>query len=366
MNEILFNSIVLIFALFVVFSGAELFTNGIEWLGYRLKLADHATGSILAAIGTVLPETMIPVVAIVLNQDPQVADEIGIGAIMGAPLMLSTVAFFLVGFSALVLARKRKSGAWLDLDPATVRRDLELFLLCYSLALLAGFLHNWVMIKFIIALFLIIAYVRFFWKVLTSEKEKSIKEPPEITQDLNAKENIESSPDHELKPLFLARNMFNPTIKLIIIQVTAALLLVIFGAKQFSNTVGYFAHLLHIPPLILSLIIAPLATELPECFNSTIWVKHEKDVLAMSNITGAMCFQGSLLPALGILMTNWVLDTVAITSGLLALLPSSIFYLIMRQEVKNKFIYTCNLICSGIFYIIFILLLVYGIIKNIQ
>jgi Ca2+/Na+ antiporter len=43
---------------------AELFTNAVEWAGYRLRLGSGATGSLLAAVGTSLPETIVPVVAL--------------------------------------------------------------------------------------------------------------------------------------------------------------------------------------------------------------------------------------------------------------------------------------------------------------
>ena len=51
-------------ALAVILVAAELFTNGIEWFGHKLNLAEGAVGSVLAAVGTALPETMIPLVAI--------------------------------------------------------------------------------------------------------------------------------------------------------------------------------------------------------------------------------------------------------------------------------------------------------------
>jgi cation:H+ antiporter len=67
------------------------------------------------------------------------------------------------------------------------------------------------------------------------------------------------------------------------------------------------------------LIITPVATELPEKFNSVIWIHRGKDTLAMGNITGAMVFQSSVIPALGIasLPGNW--KTLALASALLAL-----------------------------------------------
>ena len=45
---------------FIILLGAELFTNGIEWFGHRLNLAEGAVGSVLAAVATAMPETLIP------------------------------------------------------------------------------------------------------------------------------------------------------------------------------------------------------------------------------------------------------------------------------------------------------------------
>ena len=59
--------LLLLIALVVILFGAELFTNGIEWVGHKLDLAEGAVGSVLAAVGTALPETMIPIVAILFS-----------------------------------------------------------------------------------------------------------------------------------------------------------------------------------------------------------------------------------------------------------------------------------------------------------
>ena len=56
--------VILIVAFLIILLGAELFTNGIEWFGRKLELAEGAVGSVLAAVGTALPETMIPIIAI--------------------------------------------------------------------------------------------------------------------------------------------------------------------------------------------------------------------------------------------------------------------------------------------------------------
>ncbi|MBI3576244.1 MAG: sodium:calcium antiporter, partial [Gammaproteobacteria bacterium] len=53
---------ILLIALVVILVGAETFTNALEHLGERLKISEGVTGSIFAAVGTALPETMVPVV----------------------------------------------------------------------------------------------------------------------------------------------------------------------------------------------------------------------------------------------------------------------------------------------------------------
>src|SRR3712207_2830191 len=86
------------------------FTNAIEILGERLNLGAGAVGSVLAAVGTALPETMIPVVAIVasLFTGASAAGEIGVGAILGAPFLLATLAMFVSGIAVLSYRRRRE------------------------------------------------------------------------------------------------------------------------------------------------------------------------------------------------------------------------------------------------------------------
>ncbi|HNC05350.1 MAG TPA: hypothetical protein PLS38_03490, partial [Solirubrobacterales bacterium] len=57
--------LLLLFSFAIILTGALLFTNAIEWLGHKLNLGEGAVGSILAAVGTAMPETLIPIVAII-------------------------------------------------------------------------------------------------------------------------------------------------------------------------------------------------------------------------------------------------------------------------------------------------------------
>ena len=86
---------------------------------------------------------------------------------------------------------------------------------------------------------------------------------------------------------------------------------------------------------MLSLVLAPLATELPEKANSFFWVREDKDSLALGNITGAMVFQSTIPIAVGLLLTEWELDRFAVVSGVLGLAGGVIAYWALRK--RNRF-----------------------------
>jgi cation:H+ antiporter len=89
------------------------------------------------------------------------------------------------------------------------------------------------------------------------------------------------------------------------VQLVLGLALLLAGAKGFIDGVHEAAEIIGISTLLLSLLIIPIATELPEKVNSILWIRRGKDTLAFGNITGAMVFQGTLLPAIGIMLTPW-------------------------------------------------------------
>ncbi|NLB88828.1 MAG: sodium:calcium antiporter, partial [Syntrophomonadaceae bacterium] len=139
-----------------------------------------------------------------------------------------------------------------------------------------------------------------------------------------------------------------------------ALGLIIWGAHLFVGAVTDVAIMFGVPAFVLALIITPVATELPEKFNSVIWISREKDTLALGNITGAMVFQSSLIPALGIFLTDWQLNSGALISGILALMSAGLIFYELRTK---KHISAGILLLGGIFYAIFIFLVIQGIIS---
>ena len=146
--------LILVVAFVVILIGAELFTNGIEWFGRKLELAEGAVGSVLAAVGTALPETMIPIIAI-LFATGESSNEVGVGAILGAPFMLSTLAMFVTGVAVLYAARRRSTGDAMRVDTGVLAHDMRYFAIAYAIAIGAAFLPlEPVWLKWIVAVVL--------------------------------------------------------------------------------------------------------------------------------------------------------------------------------------------------------------------
>ncbi|TYO97175.1 sodium:calcium antiporter [Desulfallas thermosapovorans] len=318
----------LIGGLAVILFCAEIFTNGVEWLGKRLKLSEGAVGSVLAAVGTALPEAIIPVIAILLGTG-EAAHEIGIGAILGAPFMLATLALCITGIAALVYTVNGQKRQVMLIDHNIMKRDLLFFIIVYSLAILAAFLPA--AYKLHIAFLLVVAYIIY------------------VTRTIKAGSKLGET---QLKPLYFARKHREPSIRVIVLQVFVALAGIVTGANFFVDGIERVAELMHISPFIVSIFIAPIATELPEKFNSLIWVRQGKDTLALGNITGAMVFQSSLIPALGIVLTPWVLSDLALISAILALAGAGLIYLSLQLK---KYIRPATLVLTGSLYVIFVM-----------
>jgi cation:H+ antiporter len=329
----------LVISLGIILLGAELFVNGVEWLGKIFNLSEGAVGSVLAAVGTALPETIIPIIAI-LFAGPESGKEIGIGAILGAPLMLSTLAMFVTGMAVIIFARRRRTGLKVVADYSSMSRDLGFFMIVYTMAILAGALPPELRKgQILIGAILVLDYIWYLQTMLTQERD------------------IES--ESEIPACYFARNYEHPPSFRVVAQVIAALVCIILGADLFVSSIKIVAANFGVPAFVLALIITPIATELPEKFNSVIWISREKDGLALGNITGAMVFQCSLIPALGIFMTDWQLNSGSFISALLTLVSSALMF---AQLKRNRHISAGMLLLGGLFYVIFLTLVFTGIV----
>ena len=324
----------LVLSLVAILGAAILFTNAVEIMGDRLNLGAGAVGSVLAAVGTALPETMIPVVAIlgalILGTSGAAAGEIGIGAILGAPFLLATLALFIVGAAALGYRGRRETGSEITADRQTAIPDLLFFLFCFVLATAAGILPLPLLLKILLAVVLLAAYV--FYVVRT------VKKGGEAEGDVPARLTL--WPFRSQGPTWA-----------IAAQMIGTIAVMGFGAHLFVGAVEHLSKSVGVPAGLIALVLAPLATELPEKFNSVVWLRDNKDTLAIGNITGAMVFQSSIPVSIGILFTPWQLDFLSTLAAVFAIASCIVFLGFLRRKAPLRAFYMLG---AGSLYIVFV------------
>jgi cation:H+ antiporter len=349
-------------ALAVILGAALLFTNAVEILGGRLKLGQGAVGSVLAAVGTALPETMIPIVAILAavlsGEGGGAAGEIGIGAILGAPFLLATLAMFVTGAAAVGYRKRREHGMeircretsvgdefpWCKtpgkdvvVDQRTIARDVGFFLIFFAVAAGAGVVELPQFMRIGLAALLIAAYAYY------------------VRRTLHSGGALEAVPES----LTLWRFRSTPPTWAVVAQALLALALIVVGAEVFVEAVGHTADTIGLPAGLVALILAPLATELPEKINSVIWVRDGKDTLALGNITGAMVFQSTVPVTFGVLFTSWELGPLNLFAAALALVSGGLIYLALRRDTT---LHSWHLMVGGVFYLAFLIAAVFSVV----
>jgi cation:H+ antiporter len=324
----------LVLSLAAILGAAILFTNAVEIMGDRLNLGAGAVGSVLAAVGTALPETMIPLVAIfgalLLGSGSAAAGEIGIGAILGAPFLLATLALFIVGAAALVYKNRRDTGSEITADRQTAIPDLVFFLLCFIPATAAGILSLPLLLKIGVSVLLLVAYVLYVIR--------TVKKGGEAEEDVPA--SLTLWPFRSQAPTWA-----------VALQLIGTIIVMGLGAHFFVGAVEHLSKSVGISAGLISLVLAPLATELPEKFNSVIWLRDNKDTLAIGNITGAMVFQSAVPVSVGVLFTPWRLDLITAVAAIFAILSSIVFLGFLLRKAPLRAFYMLG---AGSLYIVFV------------
>lgn len=331
----------LLIGLVMILLAAEGFTNGIETLGRRFSLSQAVVGSLLAAVGTALPETILPIVAIFFYGGES-AKDIGVGAILGAPFMLSTLAFFLVGITILVSYIKKRRRFEINVETHSTKRDLIFFLPMYSTAVLMPIIIGR-SFSIPIAIILIGGYIFYAYRTFKCESA-----------------DVEHSEEMYLWRLIRKLRLttaHSPHLVWIFLQVAGALFIMITGAHTFVKSLEHVSIRFGMNPLLFALMLAPIATELPEKFNSVTWTWKGRDTLAIGNITGAMVFQSTFPVSVGLLFTEWRLTGMAVLSAIIALTSASIVF---GEIVFKKRISPFTMLFGGGLYLIYVVVLITG------
>lgn len=338
----IFHAVLILLLLALVICACVLFTNSVECCGKKYGLADSAVGGVLAAIGTALPETIVPLVAILgamfssSSSSSNLGNEIALGAVLGSPFLLSTVAFFVTGVSVIACSFLKKRTCLLCSNPIILIRDLKFFVVSYTIAVLSAFVP-FKFVKCVVAVLLVCYYCWYVKRTLRKE--------------FHCECESESS-DELIFSSWFSVNFKNEFI-FMVLQIIFSLVVLILSAHFFVKEIIYFSNVFNLHPVVMSLLLAPIATELPECFNSVIWTGQSKDTLSISNITGALVFQSCIPAAIGVAFTSWKFDEASFMSVILVYISLIWLYLnsIMRKGRLNAHV----LVFCGTFYLIYII-----------
>jgi cation:H+ antiporter len=336
-----------------IYLSCEWFVNAVEWLGQRLNVGPMAVGTVLAAFGTALPESVVTLVAVTTGPTAEVRN-IGVGAAMGGPLVLATVAYGVTG-AMLLLQRRRRSremilvgvGAARLVERAAIERDAHdsgdvlantsqtarlardqrwftaIFVVKVALGLVAFAFKPWLGFLFFAV------YAVYFWR--------------EIRGGHPGDDEV------ELAPLKLQRRAARPGTAAVLIQTLGALAVIFVSSQIFVRQLDAIGPMLGLSGAVTALLLSPIATELPEIMNAIIWVRQGKTQLALANISGAMMIQATVPSGLGLVFTDWRLDHALLWSG--AVTMAAIAYLL--ATIRNQKLTPTRLALTAVLYFVF-------------
>ncbi|AHX12881.1 membrane protein [Dyella jiangningensis] len=310
-----------------IYLACEYFVNGVEWFGQKLNLGATATGTILAAFGTALPESAVTFVAVILGKTPEQKD-IGVGAALGGPLVLATIAYAVVGV-ALWMNRRRlqRTDSVVRVEHARLSRDqawfLAIFVVKCSLGLIAFAFKPWLGVLFLLA------YALYVWRELKSD---------------------DTAPEEEvLEPLKLQPRAANPSLWWVSVQTVLALVVIAIASHTFVKQIEAIGVALQLSPHLVALVLSPVATELPETMNALIWVRQGKERLALANISGAMMIQATIPSSLALFATPWLFDAPLMVAGVLTgIAIVYLWWLFRRGRVDARWLVPVGLL-YGVF-----------------
>jgi cation:H+ antiporter len=301
----LLHVLLLVVCAAAIYVSCEWFVNAVEWLGRRLNVGTIAVGTILAAFGTALPESVVTFVAVVFGGSPDKKD-IGVGAAMGGPLALATIAY---GVTGLVMLTRRKNDLG---NERKLARDqtwfLGIFVVKVALGLVAFAIKPW------LGLLFFAAYAVYFIRELRAEGDDHA---------------------HDLEPLRLQKHRETPATWAVVTQTLVTLGVIFVASELFVGQLDVIGPMLGLPAAVTALLLSPVATELPETMNAIIWVRQGKTPLALANISGAMMIQATVPSGLGLLFTPWKFDSALLASGLVTMVAIGYLLVLLRLGRLN-------------------------------
>jgi cation:H+ antiporter len=290
-----------------IYLACEYFVNGVEWTGRKLAVGQQATASVLAAIGTALPESVVTFIAVVLGGSPE-QKNLGVGAALGGPLVLATIAYAVVGFTLILSRQRLPNTPVIRREFRRLSRDQGWFLAVFAAKAILGIVmfawKPWLGIAFLAV------YALFCRQEMRSEEQHA---------------------DIEIEPLKFAPKRKEPAAWQAYLQTLVALGVIFWASHLFVNQLDVLGPQLGMPSQLLALLLAPIATELPETMNAVIWVRQGKYRLALANISGSMMIQATVPTALGLFFTPWLFDRSLIVAAVATFAAIALMFLFFRR-----------------------------------
>jgi cation:H+ antiporter len=308
-----------------IYLACEYFVNGVEWAGRKFAVGQQATGSILAAFGTALPESVVTLVAVAFGASAA-QKQIGVGAALGGPLVLGTIAYGIVGITLIVCRRVLPKTDAVRAEFKRLSRDqgwfLALFVVKIGVGLIAFAWKPWLGVVFLGA------YAAYFWSEIRSKT---------------------SDDEGEIGPLKLTPKRAVPSVAAVLIQTLGAMAVIFVASRVFVSQLDTLGPRLGIAPQLLALLLSPIATELPETLNAVIWVRQGKYRMALANISGAMMIQATVPTALGMFFTPWLLDKSLILAGAVTFVAVGAMFLAFRRGMVSRGFLAAMALIYGVF-----------------
>ena len=206
--------LIMIASAILIYIACELFVNGIEWVGKAFNISQSAVGSVFAAFGTALPESIVTFIAVVFGVNSSQKD-IGVGAALGGPLVLSTLAYAFIGICIIIFSGRRKIGNCINVKSKKLAND-QLWFMCIfifkvGLGLVAFAIKPWLGFLFVIA------YAIYVYREMSADTVEAVSNP------------------YALK---FSPKSASPKKSMILFQTIVSLIFIFIGSQLFVHNLG--------------------------------------------------------------------------------------------------------------------------------
>ncbi len=294
-----------------VLIAAIIFTNGVEYLGYKMNWSGSFVGAILAPLFTSFPELTVFLVA-VFAYGGLAGEEIGIGTLYGEPFMASSLSYGLVGIVAITAYCLHKRNDLILEVEKTLVIPYAFITVLFPFTLVPALLPS-THTKILFSAVFLGGYVFYIWLMYTRR----------------AMEYGEEEVEEPYFRRFIRNDYFSVSIQLII-----SVLLLYYSSDTLVTSVDNISKGLDIAPIAISLIAIPAVTALPETASAMIWGYRGRDTLSIASLVGEKILYSTFYPGIGILVTSWFFDVHAMFSVIATTIVSLILlYYIYKQAV---------------------------------